>query len=97
MATVVDPLGRPVALLVRIWEGKIIRARPNLAGHLDAVLRAVAEPDHVEPDAISHRERFYLRGAGPSRWLLVVVSFEQDPGRIITAMGNRRDPNQWKS
>ena len=42
------------------------------------------------------RERLYRQGAGPSRWLLVVVSFEQQPGRVITALANRKDPKLWK-
>jgi hypothetical protein len=26
----------------------------------------------------------------------VVVSYEQEPARIITALANRKDPKQWK-
>lgn len=95
VATVVDRDGREVVLLTRIWEQKITRAHPELAGHLDAVLETVAQPDHVEPDAIPARTRFYRRNAGPSRWLLAVVSYEQQPARIITALANRKDPKQW--
>ena len=42
------------------------------------------------------RTRFYSRNVGPSRWLLVVVSYEQRPARIITAVANRKDPKQSK-
>jgi hypothetical protein len=31
------------------------------------------------------RRRFYRRHIGPSRWLRVVVSYEQQPARIVTA------------
>jgi hypothetical protein len=48
--------------------------------------------DHTEPDTLSGRTRFYRRDVGPSRWLLVVVSYEQEPARIITALANRKDP-----
>jgi hypothetical protein len=41
------------------------------------------------------RRRYYLKDAGPSRWLLVVVSYEQEPARIISAFGNRKDPPSW--
>jgi hypothetical protein len=58
-----------------------------------AVVRA---PEHVEGDALPGRERVYRQDAGPSRWLLVVVSFEQQPGRVITALANRKDPKLWK-
>ena len=95
-ATVTDPDGREVVLLTRIWEDKISRDHPELVDHLEAVMETVAGPDHVEPDALSHRTRFYRRGAGPSRWLMAVVSYEQQPGRIITALANRKDPKRWK-
>jgi hypothetical protein len=79
-----------------LWHGKVLRDHPELAGHLAEVLRAVAEPDLVLPDPVSaSRRRYYLRGAGPSRWLLVVVSYEQEPARIIYAFGNRKDPRSW--
>jgi hypothetical protein len=69
---------------------------PELANHLSDVLRAVAEPDRVLPDPVfENRRRFYLHGAGPSRWLLAVVSYEQEPARIISAFGNRKDPRPW--
>jgi hypothetical protein len=42
------------------------------------------------------RKRFYRRDVGPSRWLLAVVSYEQEPARIITALAIRKDPKQWK-
>ena len=93
--TVADPDGREVVLLRRIWEDKIVRDHPELSGHLDAVMDTVANPDHVEPDMIPNRTRFYRRSAGPSRWLMAVVSYEQQPARIITALANRKDPKRW--
>jgi hypothetical protein len=96
VGSVLDPDGRVVVLLVRIWEEKICRDHPELVGHLDAVLAAVSQPDHVEPDSVPHRARFYRHGLGPSRWLLAVVSYEQEPARIITALANRKDPKTWK-
>jgi hypothetical protein len=95
-ATVTDPDGHEVMLLVRIWEEKIARDHPELVDHLEAVMETVAKPDHVEPDALPARTRFYRRNSGPSRWLMVVVSYEQAPARIITALANRKDPKQWK-
>jgi hypothetical protein len=79
-----------------LWQEKILRDHPELAPHLADVLRAIAEPDRVLPDPVyEHRRRYYLRGAGPSRWLLVVVSYEQEPARLISAFGNRKDPRSW--
>jgi hypothetical protein len=95
-ATVTDPDGHEVVLLARIWADKITRDHPELVAHLDAVIQTVAGPDHVEPDALPARTRFYRRNVGPSRWLMAVVSYEQQPARIITALANRKDPKRWK-
>jgi hypothetical protein len=95
-ATVIDPDHHEVVLLARIWENKIARDHPELLDQLDAVMDTVAKPDHVEPDTLPERTRFYRRDVGPSRWLMVVVSYEQQPARIITALANRKDPKRWK-
>lgn len=96
LAEISDPDGREVVLLARIWRDKIIRDHPELRDHVEAVLGTVSAPDHVEPDPRQARRRYYRRHIGPSRWLLVVVSFEQQPGRIITALATRKDPKRWK-
>jgi len=91
-----DLEGVRVVMLDDLWRNKILRDHPELASHLDDVLRAVAEPDRILPDPVyERRRRHYLRGAGPSRWLLVVVSYEQEPARVISAFGNRKDPRSW--
>jgi hypothetical protein len=92
-----DARRRAVVLLARIWDGKILRDHPELRGQLEHVLGTVSGPDHVEPDPERHRHRYFRRNVGPSRWLMVVVSFEQQPGRIITALALRKGPKQWKS
>jgi len=88
-----DPDGNAVNLPASLWHEKILQNHPELAGHVDDVLRAVQAPDviYIDP-TYAERRRFYLRGAGPSRWLLVVVSYEQSPARIISAFGIRKDP-----
>jgi hypothetical protein len=91
-----DPTGVRVDVPAAVWQEKILRDHPELASHLADVLRAIAEPDRVLPDPVYEgRRRHYLRGAGPSRWLLVVVSYEQEPARVISAFGNRKDPRSW--
>lgn len=92
-----DPNGVRVVVPAAVWRDKILRDHPELASHLADVLRAIAEPDRVHPDPVYEgRRRHYLRGAGPSsRWLLVVVSYEQEPARVISAFGNRKDPRAW--
>lgn len=91
-----DPGGNRVVVLAELWREKILRGHPELASHLSDVLRAITAPDHVLADPVYEgRRRYYLRGAGPSRWLLVVVSYEQEPARVISAFGNRKDPRSW--
>ena len=60
-------------------------------------METVAKPNHVEPDALPDRTRFYRRGAGPSRWLMAVVSYGQQPARIITALAIRKDPEAMEA
>jgi hypothetical protein len=96
LAELSDPDGRSMVLLARIWEDKVTRDHPELRAHLEHVLATVTTPDHAEPDPQARRRRYYRRRIGPSRWLLVVVSFEQQPGRIITAVATRKDPKRWK-
>jgi hypothetical protein len=67
----------------------------ELADAQDAILATVAAPDHRAPDPRPGRERYWRRGVGPSRWLMVVVAFSAVPARIVTAYGNRKDPPGW--
>ncbi len=97
LAEIRDSEGRHVVLLTRIWAEKITVDHPELRDHLDDVVNTVAAPDHAEADPRVGRARYYRRGVGPSRWLLVVVSFEQEPGRVITALATRKDPKRWKT
>lgn len=55
------------------------RNHPELVAHLNTVEETVAKPDQVEPDALPGRTRSYRRNVGRSRWLMVVVSYEQQP------------------
>ncbi|HEY3946041.1 MAG TPA: hypothetical protein VGL78_12510 [Solirubrobacteraceae bacterium] len=100
LAETATPDGILVMMFEDTWHGHIVDPREGhgeLAAHLDAVLAAVSAPDHREPDPFAGRERFYKRAVGPSRWLMVVVSFEQEPARIETALGygHGRAPAGW--
>lgn len=91
-----DPDGVRVVVPATLWHEKVMRDHPELGPHLADVLHAISEPDLVTPDQIfDGRRRHYLRNAGPSRWLLVVLSYEQEPARLITAFANRKDPRSW--
>ena len=91
-----DPAGLRVVVPAGLWQEKIVRDHLEMASYLADVLRAIATPDLVLVDPVyERRRRHYLRNAGPSRWLLVVVSYEQEPARVISAFGNRKDPRSW--
>jgi hypothetical protein len=97
-AEATDPKGRRVVLADVVWREKIVRDHPEIDSHLSDVLQAVTKPDHVAADPIvAARTRYYARGVGPSRWLLVVVSYEQVPARIVSAFANRKDPRSWST
>ncbi len=98
MAETTDLAGVRVVLEEHVWAQKIVRDHPEVGAHWADALRAVSAPDHVADDPSSaDRRRFYLCGAGPSRWLLVVVSYEQTPARIISVFANRKDPKTWSA
>lgn len=68
--------------------------RPWLLEHLDAILAAVAIPDLHVADPIPGRERFYRRHLDGKRWLRVVVDFDQEPARIVTAVIQDNSPRE---
>jgi hypothetical protein len=89
--------GNRVVIPADIWRGKVLKDHPELGPHLNDALRAIYSPDHVDPDpSYGDRRRHFLRGAGPSRWFLVVLSYEQEPVRLISAFPRRKDPDSWK-
>lgn len=87
-----DPQGRDVLLEAERWE-HIVDGHPELGHIQQEILRAVRSPTEIMEGRMSDEEWFYLEGAGPSRWLKVVVVFDRhNSGRIITAFGRRRKP-----
>jgi hypothetical protein len=94
----IDPDGVRVVLKDAIWSEKIVRDHREIEAYRDEVLRTVSAPDHTAPDPdYEERKRYFARGVGPSRWLLVVVSYEQTPARIVSAFANRKDPKSWSA
>jgi hypothetical protein len=89
-----DPDGRRVELTSERWHHIVhpFTGHPELARHRDDILRAVAAPDQTRPGRLPNERWHFLRAAGPSRWLQVVVAYEEDRGWIVTAFGRRRDP-----
>jgi hypothetical protein len=63
-----------------------------LLADVKAILAVVNRPDHRELDPRPDRERFYRQHLDQRRWLRVVVDFDEDPGRVVTAIIQRYDP-----
>lgn len=94
LATATDPDGRTVVLTSEAWE-HIAAQHPEISSSQAGLLRAVQQPDHRESDPRPGRERFWLKGSGPSRWLRVIVDFSSEPAEVVTAFGDRKDPREW--
>ncbi len=91
LVTTLDPDGRIVELSADRWS-HIVDGHPELARHLESVGRTVREPDRRVAGRGQGEEWFYLAGAGPSRWLKVVVHYEGGRGRIVTVFARRSIP-----
>jgi hypothetical protein len=89
-----DPDGRIVEFTERSWQ-HIMVERPQVLDDVDAVLAAIAAPDHREQDPKPGRERFYRRRITDKvRWLRVVVDFSETPAFVVTAFIQRKDPTR---
>jgi hypothetical protein len=79
-----DPDGRAVILDERTIR-HLRNRRPQMLGHLAAIVEVVSRPDLREDDPVPGRERFYRRDLDPGRWLRVVVDFNVSPAFVVTA------------
>jgi hypothetical protein len=80
----VDPDGRRVVFDERT-EHHLARRRPQMLDHIQAILDTIARPDIHEHDPAPRRERFFRRDLGPTRYLRVIVDFNESPGFVVTA------------
>jgi hypothetical protein len=86
-----DPTGRCVVLTADRWL-HICVEHPELAAFRDFMLIAVEKPFARIPGRRSTEEWYYARGFGPSRYVKVVVHYEQHVGAIWTSFPRRRFP-----
>jgi hypothetical protein len=90
--TMRDRQGRDVLLSPERWQ-HIVSGHPEIEIYEKEIRRAVESPTTVLAGREPDEEWLYLEGAGPSRWLKVVVSFDSEGrGRIITSFARRRKP-----
>ena len=86
-----SPPACEIVLTPEAWAHNC-RRHPELAERRDDVLTVVRASDVTTRDRrYPYRWRFYGLGVGPSRWLAVVVDFTEDPARIVTAHGFRKE------
>jgi hypothetical protein len=86
-----DPEGRRVLLRIRDWL-HIADTHAELAVAPEVILGIVRNPDRRAPGPKAGEMWFYGAGAGPSRWVKVVVHYEHGRGRIATAFPRRTFP-----
>ncbi len=91
LAAVSDPQGRVVELTTERW-GHVLDIHPEVEPFRAELLRAIEAPSKQVPGRKANEQWFYLAGAGPSRWLKVVVAYEGERGWIVTAFGRRSLP-----
>ena len=86
-----DPDGRRVILTAPAWV-HVRRNHPENDVEAEDLLAAIARPTRRIRGREPGEEWFYFEFAGPSRWLKVVVHYEHDEGRIVTAFPRRAFP-----
>ncbi len=94
LARAVDVDGRRVELTAERWAHILEEpdGHPELAGLVDHVMRAVAAPERRRAGRAPNEEWLYVSGAGPSRWLKVVVLYAEGRGFVVTAHPRRGFP-----
>lgn len=85
-----SPGSRPIVLSEERWAHVLAR-HPELGACRAEVLAVLANP--AQRVAGSHPNEEWLYGpGGPSRWLKVVVHWDQDSGSVVTAFARRSLP-----
>lgn len=94
VASTKDPLGRTVVLTEYTWWSHILdpKGHPELEGLEMAVMRVVEDADHTCDGNFPGAKAFYKRNLGPARYLAVVVAYDGQIGRVITAYPCSKEP-----
>jgi hypothetical protein len=95
VAATVGQDGRAVLLFSKTWS-HILEGHPQMEEHLEAVMEAVEDPEHREPDHRIGRERFF-RQVGPESWMRVVIEIAGPIDRIVTAFPQANPPERWRA
>jgi hypothetical protein len=63
---------------------------PEMARHLRDTLMTVYQPDAITRDPIEGRWRYWRNATGPTKWLFVVVDWDDPEPAVVTAYGQRK-------
>jgi hypothetical protein len=89
-----DRDGRGVVLDEHGWA-HILEEHGEMATHRDAVIATVNAPPLSPTRPSAHPRALLPSRAGPQPLAVGSHSFSQDPARVVTAYGNRKDPPGW--
>src|SRR6476646_9858206 len=81
--------GLRIVMTASAWD-HISFEHPEMADYGWAILETAGNPAIVVDDPRPGRRRHYRFQAGPSRWLRVIVDFNQEPAQIVTAHAHRK-------
>lgn len=68
--------------------------RPWLLDHVETIMATITLPDFRAEDPIPGRERFYREHVESTRWLRVVVDFNDSPAWVVTATVQSNAPGE---
>ncbi len=86
-----DSEGRRIVLSAERWL-HILDDHEELAQEMEPILWGITSPTLRRGGRWSDEEWFYVAGPGPSRYVKVVVHYEGEEGRIMTAFPRREFP-----
>jgi hypothetical protein len=95
LATATSADGRRAELDATTWD-YVLAGHPEMANHLDDVIKPLEQPELREDDPRPGRIR-YFRRCGPERWVRVVVQFGGETDVVVTAFPHSNDPAGWRS
>jgi hypothetical protein len=68
----------------------VIQRHPQLLPLMEELLGTVERPQAITPDPTPGRWRYWCAGIGPTRWVRVVVAWDEGLPWIVTAFPSRR-------
>lgn len=89
------PEGQPVELTWDAWD-HVRERHPEMTERLADLLETIEHPEFSEPDLRPGRERLFRR-FGSDGWMRVVLEFNLDFDRVVTAFLQANEPKRRRS